>query len=63
MEVALHPEGVDRNANIPYLAKGGILVALHPEGVDRNEQCKVLVLRKLVALHPEGVDRNSSVIF
>ena len=34
-EVALHPEGVDRNMSIP----DGVddeLVALHPEGVDRN---------------------------
>ena len=35
LEVALHPEGVDRNLNIksPFLWTN---VALHPEGVDRN---------------------------
>ena len=34
-EVALHPEGVDRNSS---LYAGGLsnAVALHPEGVDRN---------------------------
>ena len=38
MEVALHPEGVDRNticATIPLPS----CVALHPEGVDRNIDC------------------------
>ena len=39
LAVALHPEGVDRNAkatrkHIPLQA-----VALHPEGVDRNTVC------------------------
>ena len=33
--VALHPEGVDRNANaIAFIPNTP--VALHPEGVDRN---------------------------
>ena len=34
-EIALHPEGVDRNYHLDK--KGaGLPVALHPEGVDRN---------------------------
>ena len=58
--VALHPEGVDRNAlmyRFNYELDG---VALHSEGVDRN----ALLYRfnyelDGVALHSEGVDRNS----
>ena len=35
--VALHPEGVDRNANaIAFIPNTP--VALHPEGVDRNNR-------------------------
>ena len=37
VEVALHPEGVDRNRRI-YRCIIGMEVALHPEGVDRNRQ-------------------------
>ena len=48
MPVALHPEGVDRNAPVTA-AQTNILVALHPEGVDRNKQRKVLVLGKLLS--------------
>ena len=59
-EVALHPEGVDRN---PPAALHDIEVwhvALHPEGVDRNMRVLSLVqVTGLVALHPEGVDRNA----
>ena len=35
MQVALHPEGVDRNVNRKE-GKTWLKVALHPEGVDRN---------------------------
>ena len=35
IEVALHPEGVDRNLVMKYMLARN-LVALHPEGVDRN---------------------------
>ena len=34
-QVALHPEGVDRNLN-KMLEELEKMVALHPEGVDRN---------------------------
>ena len=34
--VALHPEGVDRNIQAPLKHKIPPGVALHPEGVDRN---------------------------
>ena len=34
--VALHPEGVDRNASGASPLRAG-KVALHPEGVDRNK--------------------------
>ena len=56
-EVALHPEGVDRNTNAKYniIRKR---VALHPEGVDRNTSYISLNPLFPVALHPEGVDRN-----
>ena len=33
--VALHPEGVDRNSNF-FIFQDFLIVALHPEGVDRN---------------------------
>ena len=36
MEVALHPEGVDRNICCHFSSSVLPLVALHPEGVDRN---------------------------
>ena len=36
-QVALHPEGVDRNTNASYSALLS-KVALHPEGVDRNRR-------------------------
>ena len=35
VNVALHPEGVDRNAAERHLGRR-LSVALHPEGVDRN---------------------------
>ena len=35
-EVALHPEGVDRNVIALLKNKAVTTVALHPEGVDRN---------------------------
>ena len=57
--VALHPEGVDRNANENRHFLLECPVALHPEGVDRNKTTWCLTLWKHVALHPEGVDRNS----
>ena len=34
-QVALHPEGVDRNSAVTNRS-GLNMVALHPEGVDRN---------------------------
>ena len=34
--VALHPEGVDRNLGAFAMQEEGEKVALHPEGVDRN---------------------------
>ena len=61
MQVALHPEGVDRNkANLvkPTWADN---VALHPEGVDRNDASDGMEIECFaVALHPEGVDRNQN---
>ena len=59
LNVALHPEGVDRNSS--YAAsRASINVALHPEGVDRNlKQIINVKAVPAVALHPEGVDRNS----
>ena len=35
-EVALHPEGVDRNHKVNLSGRKAKQVALHPEGVDRN---------------------------
>ena len=35
-QVALHPEGVDRNLNKMLEELEKMQVALHPEGVDRN---------------------------
>ena len=35
-QVALHPEGVDRNTMLMRLLNKPPKVALHPEGVDRN---------------------------
>ena len=56
--VALHPEGVDRNA-VNQLFRLVRRVALHPEGVDRNPSVRLsLRQQSTVALHPEGVDRN-----
>ena len=56
--VALHPEGVDRNFVI-LSGRSKALVALHPEGVDRNQFVQYHVVNTfVVALHPEGVDRN-----
>ena len=56
--VALHPEGVDRNARFS-LHSPFPKVALHPEGVDRNRLLlTALMPSNRVALHPEGVDRN-----
>ena len=58
--VALHPEGVDRNAEkMPVIQEQ--IVALHPEGVDRNLMpLRLQMSATRVALHPEGVDRNHS---
>ena len=58
-EVALHPEGVDRNTNRLQIVNT-LLVALHPEGVDRNQPGRQGGAIAYVALHPEGVDRNHS---
>ena len=58
--VALHPEGVDRNLNIAHGLEYD-LVALHPEGVDRNLGCRPVAKAGEVALHPEGVDRNREI--
>ena len=55
--VALHPEGVDRNAYDKEQAHKS-QVALHPEGVDRNKMRREWLADDFVALHPEGVDRN-----
>ena len=58
-QVALHPEGVDRNCfTAPAVVAEG--VALHPEGVDRNLGISAEGLEQGVALHPEGVDRNKN---
>ena len=57
--VALHPEGVDRNAKIFVFIVHTGTVALHPEGVDRNAFASSGISSSTVALHPEGVDRNS----
>ena len=57
-DVALHPEGVDRNVEARLQRKVRDTVALHPEGVDRNNIVVELVSVFAVALHPEGVDRN-----
>ena len=35
-DVALHPEGVDRNIALSRRHLSAVSVALHPEGVDRN---------------------------
>ncbi len=58
-QVALHPEGVDRNFSLLKGIWDGV-VALHPEGVDRNRSTRTSRCSKSVALHPEGVDRNPS---
>ena len=59
-DVALHPEGVDRNFSVALrLFRGFFPVALHPEGVDRNQIRSESNGIYDVALHPEGVDRNS----
>ena len=58
-QVALHPEGVDRNPRFAPLNTMSTKVALHPEGVDRNLFAVCCCLCSDVALHPEGVDRNS----
>ena len=57
-QVALHPEGVDRNGIGRPLVSVQKDVALHPEGVDRNRFLQASKSRCRVALHPEGVDRN-----
>ena len=56
--VALHPEGVDRNTIKVHCGCKAEFVALHPEGVDRNTILVGVNKGKFVALHPEGVDRN-----
>ena len=57
-DVALHPEGVDRNKICSVHRGTNITVALHPEGVDRNINSSIRAVYSGVALHPEGVDRN-----
>ena len=57
-EVALHPEGVDRNTPPKNIVIYNPDVALHPEGVDRNNLALQDAETQAVALHPEGVDRN-----
>ena len=59
-DVALHPEGVDRNHSVRSSTRTKWAVALHPEGVDRNTEGITTTFDALVALHPEGVDRNLS---
>ena len=58
--VALHPEGVDRNRPALFFLCSSATVALHPEGVDRNIYELNYKKGASVALHPEGVDRNSN---
>ena len=58
-QVALHPEGVDRNSSAALRLFRGFFVALHPEGVDRNTVKVHCGCKAEVALHPEGVDRNT----
>ena len=41
VEVALHPEGVDRNTPMIGKEVEVYAVALHPEGVDRNDNYTV----------------------
>ena len=43
-QVALHPEGVDRNFYILEELFVTAVVALHPEGVDRNLRQRVSVV-------------------
>ena len=53
-EVALHPEGVDRNVAMarPFQYDP---VALHPEGVDRNyKSCKIQIVIKSSRPPPGG---------
>ena len=60
-DVALHPEGVDRNG--VFVPNGAFwsVVALHPEGVGRNLGAFAVQEAPMVALHPEGVDRNKNI--
>ena len=51
-QVALHPEGVDRNTNASYSALLS-KVALHPEGVDRNKTWSLKALL-IVGRPPPG---------
>ena len=44
--VALHPEGVDRNV-IGSFYLYTLLVALHPEGVDRNPEYDMTAAKKM----------------
>ena len=61
-DVALHPEGVDRNLDFGETVEEVFVVALHPEGVDRNnEALAYLGISNTVALHPEGVVRKQIV--
>ena len=63
-DVALHPEGVDRNISGAAIGSRRSKVALHPEGVDRNRFGHIEGAGKVfVALHPEGVDRNMYKFF
>ena len=60
--VALHPEGVDRNTDF-VVHHHNRCVALHPEGVDRNvKKRRKAGAAAVVALHPEGVDRNGVML-
>ena len=52
-EVALHPEGVDRNTNRLQIVNT-LLVALHPEGVDRNVVFVAQLLNRVGRPPPGG---------
>ena len=45
-QVALHPEGVDRNRK-GEVDGGSNQVALHPEGVDRNQELEIEIVKEL----------------
>ena len=53
-DVALHPEGVDRNSTPIEYSKEKKEVALHPEGVDRNFKVDIHRVIKLCRPPPGG---------